>query len=35
VGVQLVAPAFEESIMLRAGRMFERETKFGEQAPAL
>jgi aspartyl-tRNA(Asn)/glutamyl-tRNA(Gln) amidotransferase subunit A len=35
VGVQLVAPAFEEAVMLRAARMFERETRFGERAPAL
>jgi aspartyl-tRNA(Asn)/glutamyl-tRNA(Gln) amidotransferase subunit A len=35
VGVQLVAPAFEESVMLRVARMFERETNFGAQAPPL
>jgi aspartyl-tRNA(Asn)/glutamyl-tRNA(Gln) amidotransferase subunit A len=35
VGMQLVAPAFEESIMLRAARMFERETGYGQQAPPL
>jgi aspartyl-tRNA(Asn)/glutamyl-tRNA(Gln) amidotransferase subunit A len=35
VGVQLIAPAFDEPTMLRAARMFERETEFGEQAPAL
>jgi aspartyl-tRNA(Asn)/glutamyl-tRNA(Gln) amidotransferase subunit A len=35
IGVQLVAPAFEESIMLRAARMFERETGYGQQVPPL
>jgi aspartyl-tRNA(Asn)/glutamyl-tRNA(Gln) amidotransferase subunit A len=34
VGVQLVAPAFEESVMLRAARMFEQETNFGMRAPS-
>jgi aspartyl-tRNA(Asn)/glutamyl-tRNA(Gln) amidotransferase subunit A len=35
VGVQLIAPAFDESTMLRTARMFERDTGFGEEAPAL
>jgi aspartyl-tRNA(Asn)/glutamyl-tRNA(Gln) amidotransferase subunit A len=35
VGLQLIAPAFEEATMLRAARMFERETKFGEAVPPL
>ena len=33
VGVQLIAPAFEEAIMLRAARMFEKATGFGSEAP--
>jgi aspartyl-tRNA(Asn)/glutamyl-tRNA(Gln) amidotransferase subunit A len=33
VGVQLVAPAFSESIMLRVARMFEREAGPGGTAP--
>jgi aspartyl-tRNA(Asn)/glutamyl-tRNA(Gln) amidotransferase subunit A len=35
LGVQLVAPAFEEASMLRIARLFERETGFGQHAPVL
>jgi len=33
VGLQIVAPAFEEERLLRIARMYERETRFGERAP--
>jgi aspartyl-tRNA(Asn)/glutamyl-tRNA(Gln) amidotransferase subunit A len=35
VGVQLVAPAFQEARMLRVARMFEREVGFGARVPPL
>jgi len=35
VGVQLVAPAFEEAMMLRIARMFERATDWSEARPPL
>jgi len=34
VGIQLIAPAFEESRLLRAARMFEGATDFARPAPA-
>lgn len=33
LGLQLIAPAFEEATMLRAARMFEKATNFGTQKP--
>ncbi|MFG0257941.1 MAG: Asp-tRNA(Asn)/Glu-tRNA(Gln) amidotransferase subunit GatA [Phycisphaerales bacterium JB043] len=35
LGVQVYAPAFEESTMLRVARMFERETQYGLEAPEM
>ncbi|MHC4975566.1 MAG: Asp-tRNA(Asn)/Glu-tRNA(Gln) amidotransferase subunit GatA [Planctomycetota bacterium] len=35
VGVQLYAPAFDETTMFRAARMYERETGYGLEAPEL
>jgi aspartyl-tRNA(Asn)/glutamyl-tRNA(Gln) amidotransferase subunit A len=33
IGIQLIAPAFEESVMLRAARMFERDTNLSDIVP--
>lgn len=35
IGLQLLAPPFEEDRLLRAARMFERETSWHQQAPAI
>ena len=35
VGIQLIAPAWEEARLLRLARRFERETSFGDRRPAL
>jgi aspartyl-tRNA(Asn)/glutamyl-tRNA(Gln) amidotransferase subunit A len=35
IGLQLLAPPFEEEKLLRAARMYERETGWHERRPAL